>query len=175
MWYFVVFQPSKCKKTHFQPQILSIWPIFPNDSESLLKVCYIKWKNSKILSKVRNSASAGGSEANNYHEITRRFHILVMICDHKGTWMLGRTPPWAMVTPAISLFNSSSFLNIFIKNFHSIDWIWLNLIASCRCLGMILVFLLSLAALPASSRISAARYSITAARYTGAPAPTLLA
>ena len=95
--------------------------------------------------------------------------------DHNGTWMLGRTPPWAMVTPAISLFNSSSFLNIFIKNFHSIDWIWLNLIASCRCLGMILVFLLSLAALPASSRISAARYSITAAKYTGAPAPTLLA
>ena len=37
------------------------------------------------------------------------------------------------------------------------------LIASCKCLGMILVFLLSLAAFPASSRISAARYSITAA------------
>ena len=33
-------------------------------------------------------------------------------------------------------------------------------------------FLLSRAALPASSRISAARYSRTAARYTGAPAPT---
>ena len=26
--------------------------------------------------------------------------------------MLGKTPPWAMVTPAISLFNSSSFLHI---------------------------------------------------------------
>ena len=25
-------------------------------------------------------------------------------------WMLGRTPPWAMVTPASSLFSSSSFL-----------------------------------------------------------------
>ena len=58
MWYFVVFQPSKCKKTHFQPQIWSIWPIFPNDSESLPKVCYIKRKNSEILSKLRNSEPA---------------------------------------------------------------------------------------------------------------------
>ena len=32
-------------------------------------------------------------------------------------------------------------------------------------------FLLSRAAFPASSRTSAARYSITAAKYTGAPAP----
>ena len=61
MWYFVVFQPSKCRKTHFQPQIWSIWPIFPNDSESLPKVCYIKRKNSEILSKCRNSESAEGS------------------------------------------------------------------------------------------------------------------
>ena len=64
MWYFVVFQPSKCKKTHFQPQIWSIWPIFPNDSESLPKFCYIKQKNSEILSKLRNSESAGGSGQN---------------------------------------------------------------------------------------------------------------
>ena len=28
----------------------------------------------------------------------------------RTAWMLGRTPPWAMVTPASSLFNSSSFL-----------------------------------------------------------------
>ena len=49
------FQPSKCRHTHFQPQIWSIRPIFPNDSESLLKVCYIKRKNSEILSKLRNS------------------------------------------------------------------------------------------------------------------------
>ena len=69
-----------------------------------------------------------------------------------------------------------------------------NLMASCRCLGLIRRFLLSRAALPASSRISAARYSRTAARYTkkrtisggntlskmkrrvpGAPAPILFA
>ena len=55
MWYFVVLQPSKCNKTHFQPQIWSIWPIFPNDSESLPKFCNIKQKNSEILSKLRNS------------------------------------------------------------------------------------------------------------------------
>ena len=63
MWYFVVFQPSECKKTHFQRRIWSIWPIFPNDSESLPKVCYIKQKNSEILSKCINSESAGGSAA----------------------------------------------------------------------------------------------------------------
>ena len=62
MYYIVVFQPSKCRNTHFQPQIWSIWPIFPNDSESLPKVCYIKQKNSEILSKLRNSESAGGSD-----------------------------------------------------------------------------------------------------------------
>ena len=61
MWYFVVFQPSKCKKTHFQPQIWSIWPIFPKDSESLPKFCYIKRKNSEILSKLRNSEPVGVS------------------------------------------------------------------------------------------------------------------
>ena len=61
MWYIVVFQPSKCRNTHFQPQIWSIWPIFPNDSESLPKVCYINWKNSEILSKLRISEPVGVS------------------------------------------------------------------------------------------------------------------
>jgi hypothetical protein len=37
---------------------------------------------------------------------------------------------------------------------------------------MIRVFLLSRAALPANSRISADKYSSTAPKYTGAPAPT---
>ena len=41
------------------------------------------------------------------------------------------------------------------------------------CLGTTLVFLLSLAAFPASSKTSAVKYSRTAAKYTGAPAPTL--
>ena len=45
MWYFVGFQPSKCRNTHIQPQIWSFWPIFPENSESLPKVCYINWKN----------------------------------------------------------------------------------------------------------------------------------
>ena len=43
------------------------------------------------------------------------------------------------------------------------------------CLGMILVFLLSLAAFPANSKTSAVKYSKTAAKYTGAPPPTLYA
>ena len=50
MW--LVLRPSKCKKTHFQPKIWSIWPIFPNDSESLPKVCYIQRKNSEIRSRL---------------------------------------------------------------------------------------------------------------------------
>uniref|UniRef100_A0A8R7UUM6 Uncharacterized protein n=1 Tax=Triticum urartu TaxID=4572 RepID=A0A8R7UUM6_TRIUA len=61
--------------------------------------------------------------------------------------MLGITPPWAMVTPASSLPSSWSFLT-----------------ASSRWRGMMRLFLLSLAALPASSSSSAARYSRTAAR-----------
>ena len=61
--------------------------------------------------------------------------------------MFGRTPPEAMVTVDRSLLNSSSFL-----------------MASWMCLWMILDFLLSLAAFPANSRTSAARYSMTAAR-----------
>ena len=44
MWYFVGFQPSQCRNTHIQPQIWSFWPIFPENSESLPKVCYINWK-----------------------------------------------------------------------------------------------------------------------------------
>ena len=55
------FQPSKCRITHFQPQIWSTWPIFPNDSESVPKVCYINWKNSEILSKLGNSEPGGVS------------------------------------------------------------------------------------------------------------------
>ena len=43
--------------------------------------------------------------------------------------------------------------------------------ASVMCLGMMRDFLLSRAAFPESSSTSAVRYSSTAARYTGAPAP----
>merc|ERR1719500_160982 len=54
---------------------------------------------------------------------------LALFLGSSTAWMLGKTPPWAMVTPARSLFNSSSFR-----------------IASWRCLGMMRDFLLSLAA-----------------------------
>jgi hypothetical protein len=54
--------------------------------------------------------------------------------------MLGRTPPCEMTTEPRSLLSSSSFRT-----------------ASCKCRGTIRDFLLSRAALPASSRISAAR------------------
>ena len=61
--------------------------------------------------------------------------------------MLGKTPPSEIVVLCINLFNSSSFL-----------------IANNMCLGTILDFLLSFAALTANSRTSAAKYSKTAAR-----------
>ena len=82
------------------------------------------------------------------------FAVLPVFFGSKTAWMLGSTPPCAIVTPPSSLFSSSSFR-----------------IANCKCRGVILVFLLSLAAFPANSKISAVRYSITAARYTGLPAP----
>ena len=61
--------------------------------------------------------------------------------------IFGSTPPWAIVTPLRSLFKSSSFL-----------------ITNWRCLGLILVFLLSRAALPTNSKTSAVRYSKTAGK-----------
>ena len=67
------FSTFQVKEIHFQPQIWSIWPIFPNDSESLPKVCYIKRKNSEILSKLRNSEPVGVSasliQKEKYHQI----------------------------------------------------------------------------------------------------------
>ncbi|KAF6248399.1 hypothetical protein COO60DRAFT_468234 [Scenedesmus sp. NREL 46B-D3] len=72
----------------------------------------------------------------------------------RWVWMLGSTPPLAMVTVPSSLLSSSSL--------RMASWMWR---------GTMRFFLLSRAALPASSSTSAARYSSTAARYTGAPAP----
>ena len=59
-------------------------------------------------------------------------------------WILGKTPPWMMVTPLSSLLSSLSLR-----------------IASCRRRRMILDFLLSRAALPVNSSTSATRYSMT--------------
>ena len=69
--------------------------------------------------------------------------------------MWGMTPPPTMV-PLIKVSSSSS-----------------PLIASCKCLGVIRLTLISLLAFPASSKTSAVRYSRIAAEYTAAVAPTL--
>ena len=76
----------------------------------------------------------------------------------KTAWIFGRTPPLAIVTPPSNLFSSSSFFT-----------------ARVMWRGTIRLFLLSRAAFPASSKISAHKYSNTAARYTGAPAPIRVA
>ena len=74
----------------------------------------------------------------------------------RALWMCGITPPPAMVA-LIRVSSSSS-----------------PLIASCKCLGVILLTLRSLEALPASSKTSAVKYSRIAALYTAEVAPTLL-
>ena len=68
--------------------------------------------------------------------------------------MCGITPPPAIVA-LIKLSNSSS-----------------PLIANVKCLGVILFYFKSVLALPANSSTSAHKYSITAAEYTAAVAPT---
>ena len=74
----------------------------------------------------------------------------------RALWICGITPPPAMV--ALMRVSSSSS----------------PLIASCKCLGVILLTLRSLEALPASSKTSAVKYSRIAALYTAEVAPTLL-
>ena len=61
---------------------------------------------------------------------------------------LGRTPPWEITTEPSNRLSSSSLR-----------------IASCKWRGMMRDFLLSRAALPANSRISAARYSRTLSKH----------
>ena len=80
MWYIVVFQPFKCRNTNSQPQIWSIWPIFPNDSESLPKVCYIKQKNSEILSRLGALGRGFFPYSCNIDNFCRKYHLNADIC-----------------------------------------------------------------------------------------------
>ena len=90
-----------------------------------------------------------------WYKIVIHFCFLVVFMI-KALWMCGMTPPPAIVA-LIKVSSSSS-----------------PLIASCKCLGVILFTLRSFDALPASSRTSAVRYSRMAALYTAEVAPTLL-
>jgi hypothetical protein len=75
----------------------------------------------------------------------KKFHFKRIIQQVLFTgWILGKTPPCAIVTPDNNLLSSSSFR-----------------IANWRWRGIIRLFLLSRAAFPANSRISAERYSRT--------------
>ena len=136
----------------------------------------IKCMQYKRLNTKKNSRINGINLRNDHEKITHsrksknRFHqnscdweedcfdVFDVFFGNRELWMLGKTPPCDIVTPDSILFSSSSFL-----------------IASWMCRGIMRDFLLSRAAFPASSRTSAARYSRTAARYTGAPAPILSA
>ena len=98
--------------------------------------------------------------------------------------MLGRTPPAAMVTFPRSCKQTPKCNNTH-KLFHTTVKQGMLMMtntllsssslrtASWMCRGTILVFLLSLAALPASSRTSAARYSSTAACRSSSVAPAV--
>lgn len=105
-------------------------------AKSFLRIKFIRKTNIKI----------------NHRFNSLNYRFLLCFGGKRIVCMHGRTPPWAIVTEANSLLNSSS-----------------PCIAKVKCLGMILLFLLSTAALPANSRTSATRYSITEARYTEVP------
>lgn len=72
--------------------------------------------------------------------------IFYPVCPiNKFLWMCGMTPPPAIV----ALMSKSSYSS--------------PLMASCKCLGVILLTLKSFEALPASSKTSAVKYYNTAA------------
>ena len=77
--------------------------------------------------------------------------------------MLCSTPPWTMVTPARSLFSSSLFLHGRGLNDGLANETNDSPDGELEVPGMMRDFLLSRTVLPASSRISAATYSITTA------------
>ena len=65
MWYIVVFQPSNPSA---ETLIFSLkFDQFDPFSQMTQNVCYIKQKNSEILSKLRNSESAGGSASDSLY------------------------------------------------------------------------------------------------------------
>ena len=82
--------------------------------------------------------------------------VFFMAFKMSALWIWGITPPPAIVA-LINVSSSSS-----------------PLMANWRCLGVILLTLRSLLALPANSKTSAVRYSRIAAAYTAEVAPTLL-
>ena len=84
-------------------------------------------------------------------------HLVFFLVDFmiRALWMCGITPPPAIVA-LIKVSSSSS-----------------PLIASYKCLGVILFTFRSLDALPANSNTSAVKYSRIAALYTADVAPTL--
>lgn len=85
---------------------------------------------------------------------------------HTSGLINGTTPPWEMTTSPSSLFNLVvRYVSSSLKAFKTGETYSSSFrMANCKCRGTIRCFLLSRAAFPASSRISAARYSRTAAR-----------
>ena len=92
-------------------------------------------------------------ERNNYYSSSKTDPVFDFLAT-RALWIWGITPPPAIVA-LIRESNSSS-----------------PLIASCKCLGVILLTPWSLHSLPANSNTSAVRYSKMAALYTAAVAPT---
>ena len=123
MWYIVVFQPFKCRNTNSQPQIWSIWPILPIDSESLPKVCYINWKNSENLSKLRNSEPGGASGPHRLRNsgFTQIFWVfLVYIADFWQTfWVIWENGSnWSNLRLKMSFFALGRLKNHKVPHLH---------------------------------------------------------
>ena len=102
------FQRSKCRSAQ-------IWSIFPKVSQ---KVCWSNWKKTQVGQTLWYQPRATTGLTHQVDVFIKQavqaqaFSLeLALFLGSRTAWMLGRTPPWAIVTPARSLFNSSSFLH----------------------------------------------------------------
>jgi len=57
--------------------------------------------NLRLIGRSQRDLNDGGGKK-------REIYFFSVFLGRRTAWMLGRTPPWAMVTPERSLFNSSS-------------------------------------------------------------------
>ena len=98
-----------------------------------------RWHPVMLVVVLKNTIWLGSSLRRSSGQALLQTSFLALVLGSSTEWMLGSTPPAAMVTPPSSLDSSSSL--------RTASWMWR---------GTMRVFLLSRAALPASSSTSAA-------------------
>ena len=140
----------------FRPMSRRVEPSRLEESKSAAEECLIRYNCSLKLTP--DDVALKNTPVHRPTSIIIEIVYFFDFFGNKTEWMFGKTPPLAMVTVPRSL-DSSSSLRI-------ANWMWR---------GTMRDFLLSRLALPANSSTSAHKYSSTAAKYTGAPAPTRVA